>query len=397
MRTIALVPIALLVACADGPPDDGILNAQRLELEVELRIGSINDPDEAFTYFEALEVAPDGRIYTMHEPELLIRIHSPGGQLLGTIGGEGEGPGEFSNLGRMGLTGDTLWVLDYGNYRFNFFNYSGELLGSMRVPVDLGGSPGRRPPRPRGLLADGSIFASPPAFSSEVAAGKMTTQVLVRMTASGEISDTIARYSLLDRSLIITTEEGFGFTTSQPFGDSDIIQISGYQPLIFRLERSAATEFASDSFRVTKRTIEGDTVFSRTYRYTAIPIDPAHVDSILQAIGQRFETIRFASAPTPELAMRLAREAMYLPAYHPPVTELVLGRDGTVWLQREDTGGETVDWLALDPNGDLIGVVAVPARFRVLAADRQHLWGMARDELDVPYIVRYGVRSPPRE
>ena len=35
--------------------------------------------------------------------------------------------------------------------------------------------------------------------------------------------------------------------------------------------------------------------------------------------------------------------------------------------------------------------MAVPKGLSVLAADRRTVWGMEQDELNVPYIVRYGV------
>jgi hypothetical protein len=49
----------------------------------------------------------------------------------------------------------------------------------------------------------------------------------------------------------------------------------------------------------------------------------------------------------------------------------------------------------LSAEGEPVGVVAVPDRLRVFAAERERLWGMEMDDLDVPYLVRYAVR--PRE
>ena len=49
--------------------------------------------------------------------------------------------------------------------------------------------------------------------------------------------------------------------------------------------------------------------------------------------------------------------------------------------------------------GDVYGEIVFPARFGVLNARMTVVWGMVRDELDVPYIVKYSVtpgESPER-
>jgi hypothetical protein len=76
------------------------------------------------------------------------------------------------------------------------------------------------------------------------------------------------------------------------------------------------------------------------------------------------------------------------------VRRLTLGTDGTIWLAREDAGGEQLAWWVLDPNGEPIGTVMLPRGLQVMAADESHVWGAELDELDVPYLVRYGVSRP---
>ena len=80
-----------------------------------------------------------------------------------------------------------------------------------------------------------------------------------------------------------------------------------------------------------------------------------------------------------------------MPPTQPPVTELHIGHDGSIWLRREMTVGAASDWLVLSPEGEVVGTVALPANLKILAAEQGRLWGVETDELDVPYIVRYGV------
>jgi hypothetical protein len=69
---------------------------------------------------------------------------------------------------------------------------------------------------------------------------------------------------------------------------------------------------------------------------------------------------------------------------------MTVGRDGSIWLQRA-VEADSASWLVLDPSGSPHAEVSLPAGFDLLEADRDHVWGQERDELDVPYLVRYRV------
>ena len=70
---------ALSAACHGGEVEQEDSFTTRLSVVEELRIGSPDDPTFAFTWFGGLEVAPDGRIYTMHPQEATIRVHTAAG------------------------------------------------------------------------------------------------------------------------------------------------------------------------------------------------------------------------------------------------------------------------------------------------------------------------------
>src|SRR5690606_42107638 len=107
-------------------------------------------------------------------------------------------------------------------YASTFSSRDGASLHTRGPPPHLGRGGPHAPPRPRGLLSDGSIVASPPAWSQEVAAGRLTHSVLLRMAEDGSTSDTIVRYSLENGTWAITDPDdprGFGSYQSQPLND----------------------------------------------------------------------------------------------------------------------------------------------------------------------------------
>lgn len=192
LRPLVMQVLATSVAAACAAGDAGsALETIRLEAVQELRIGSVDDPSTYFTRFDHLIVAPDGRIYTAHDQEKLIRIHDAEGRLVRAFGREGSGPGEFRRLNALGLLGDTLWVFDSGNTRFSYFTLEGELTGHRLVTIDLGG-PDRNPARPEGHFSDGTIRGEPPAWSAEVVAGRITETPILRVDEKGTPLDTVA-------------------------------------------------------------------------------------------------------------------------------------------------------------------------------------------------------------
>lgn len=393
MRSLHLLLVVPLLACAGGDASRAALEANRLALEPELRIGSIDEPGTILTRVRDLAVAPDGRIYTLHRQEALLRVFDAEGEFVRTIGRRGEGPGEFDGLSSMGIIGDTLWVLDTGTYRFSFFTLDGELIRTLPVPIELG-ERGTivSPPRARGLLSDGSIWGQPPAFSRLIADGSITELPILRIDSTMRPLDTLGIRPYRN-TVWAVQNQGFGSYRSQPFSDTDLVLLSERAPEVVRVERPAASGPEPDGFRVTRLTFDGDTLVSRSYVYSPKPIDDALVERLVESVGESFENIppQISGAPTPARAMEIAREALYRPDYHPPVTDAVLGRDGTIWLRREDVGRDSVDWNILAPDGEPIGVLTAAKRLNVLAVDRWTVWGMERGEMDVPYVVRYGV------
>ena len=76
----------------------------------------------------------------------------------------------------------------------------------------------------------------------------------------------------------------------------------------------------------------------------------------------------------------------------PPVTEAVAGSDGSVWLQREDTGLDELGWDVYSLDGTLVAKISLPRSTTILRASLQDLWVVEPDELNVPFVVHYRVR-----
>ncbi|RMH17878.1 MAG: hypothetical protein D6701_07005, partial [Gemmatimonadetes bacterium] len=169
----------------------------------------------------------------------------------------------------------------------------------------------------------------------------------------------------------------------QPFADQPL---TGFDPrgrLAVAVERR--TDRAEPSFTVSLLRLSGDTVWRRVVPVDGVELTEARIDAWLAREGPD------RSDATPE-ALEAWRSALYRPAYLPPVTAVVLGEDGGLWLRRElIPGADTVRWEVWSPEGRRSAQVTLPATLRVRAVAADRAWGTQRTEAGRYRIVRVEV------
>ena len=92
------------------------------------------------------------------------------------------------------------------------------------------------------------------------------------------------------------------------------------------------------------------------------------------------------------------RRRLFRPAFYPPVEQVRVGHDGTVWLKVRfaDSPVDAGDWLMLSQHGFPMARATIPVTFRLLEVDGRTLYGVEGDPEDVPQIVRYRVTEEGR-
>ena len=104
MRPCLVFVSIVSLACGTESRQRGSFENVTMVASEELRVGSPDDPEAAFTWFRQLEVGSDGTIFTAHPQERQIRVHDASGVFVRTIGRKGEGPGEFDRIGVMAMS-----------------------------------------------------------------------------------------------------------------------------------------------------------------------------------------------------------------------------------------------------------------------------------------------------
>ncbi|MEX2283761.1 MAG: hypothetical protein WEE89_14845 [Gemmatimonadota bacterium] len=291
----------------------------------------------------------------------------------------------FAMLSVLGWLADTLWVFDLRQNRLALISPARTLARTVVAPTSARPIPtdsARIPPFPMiipmATYPDGSFYAGlfisstqvvPAGFKSGVAYGRITADRIVQKIVA------VASESGSNHSV-----RGGGSTASLPFVSSSAQAISqdGSRSAI-----AIPVDAGADSaeVRVTTFDAEGDTIFSRQYQVEGIPIPRAVGDSVIEARASELQQ------RSPELAAAVRREAR-VPKFYPPIEGLLIGRDGTVWVQLPNRNDARA-YLVIDANGGALGTLQFPRTARLAAAQRDRIWLLERDENDVQSIVRY--------
>lgn len=392
-RIPALLLSAFLAGC-ESPGPSGDLSALPVRsAQLELRIGSVDDPEYALTYFRAIETGPGGTMYTLHRMDQEVRVFGSDGTALGSIGGRGDGPGELQNAAAMGWVGDTLWVMDNRGYRFNQYDASGEFLGSFSVPFEFGERGEAGPPRARGLLADGTVHGAVPAFSHLIQDGSLTHDAPVLLGRDGTVLQELPRIRFGRNQWAIydpDDPQAGGLYRPQPFADGPLWSYIPGEQAILVLEREAPTTEEDAVFHLTKLAFEGDTLWTRDYPITPRPIREAVADSILDEVARMMGEREMLGA-TEATARRWAALTLHRPEFRPAVAEMVVAQDKSIWLSLGPDDQGAADWLVLDPSGEPVARTTLPSDADVLLVDPPLVYARGRDELDVPYLLRFRV------
>lgn len=323
-----------------------------------------------------MAVSPHGDIAIGQPNDGHIKLFSTTGAMR-TIGRKGEGPGEFRRVSRVGFKGDTLWAIDLGTARISYFAPGYRYVRSVLEPelkvkgVDMPGIQAVLPSGDLRFYVNFRTGATPPAWAPTDSG----ITILARFSPDGDFRNVLAIFQPDGCSVAKATEKSV-ITRIIPFCARQLsTQFDGTAGV-------AALEVSGRRYKVVSLGAHGDTLFARDFPFAPIPVSRGALDTLAE------QEVRLKKMQSPQT---YANSPKVTPAKtFPPVRELVLGRDGTVWLElRTTTGGHT--WLMLDPKGNPVGTVVLPNEVTMKVAERGTVWGFVTDDDGLKGVVRYRV------
>lgn len=342
----------------------------RMSGEPILSIGALDSegPDQLYRVGGSRRL-DDGRIAVLNTGTAEVRFFDGDGRHLSTIGGHGEGPGEFmSPWAVYPHAGDSLLVLDL--YRaVSVFDSTGSYARRF-VPGEIGGeSQGT----PVGQFAAGTLLMMQYQRQQPGRTGLGRSMVkLVEVDLDGSVVNT------------------FG-----DFEDQEVMYGSGSQYLFGAWAHEAAADSTmwyapGDRFEIREVARDGRTLRLVRLDVPRVPVTQADVDGALDDIRERFR------ADGQEQMMNRMYADVQHPANFPATFDLMVDDVGNLWVQDYKPYHAPADrtWYAFDPDGSYLGSMVVPARFSVYQIGEDFILGRWTDDLDVEYVRMYRLERP---
>jgi len=328
-----------------------------------------------------------GRVYVREGQVAEITVLDSDGSYVRTIGGKGEGPGEFVFIRDMGFAGDTLWLQNWPMLHTSFFDSAGVHL---KTEADHG-PPSVSPQTQRTSipLAGGRGFYIPASGPHDEARVRLPITVGSR---SDEARDTLVfRFDDTNMSIAGVGVWAFSATVTPPIHRIDPegngIVIADWAP--DRPETVTIRRF-DEYGRLTRETAIG-----ATPRPIPSSVKREFIEEGMKKAKGAYESARQSGQEVPGSLRAAVEEGLLLPDYYAPVRSMLVTRAGRIWL-RETTTEDIHEgqWVVLGPNGEAEFRVTAPhgAVFRAIDGDR--VWATRTNELDVPFIVLYELVRP---
>ncbi|MEZ4413652.1 MAG: hypothetical protein R2910_11760 [Gemmatimonadales bacterium] len=363
---------------------------QAWQFKEDLRIESAEDvAGREFGILAGVAVNSRGEIFVLDRSVPNIQHFDSNGSFLGTIGGPGEGPGQFGRMvaGVLVGAGDTLTVPDLGNMRIELFAPDGRFVRSFSLPASPD-TPFLWRTLPQGQLA-GQVNAM--VMPGQAAEGHIN--VVVRLAPDGVVQDTILSFPLdpiLDISQGPTTMKTRVFNSTAAWTTADNGLVAAGMTGEYRL----SVYGADGRLRM---------VFAK--QHEPKPVTEADRDRVTAAFKQAFEA-QMAKIDNEQIRAAMTQMAgnIEFGETYPAFGAVIAGPDGT-WLVRQPiTAAEMAGAVSrlpaieapqappasdvFDADGRFLGTIRFPAGFRLAAVAGGKLYGIETDSLDIPSVIR---------
>lgn len=390
------------VAAAFAPYGTSAQTASRLGYVAEEMV-----PGSVFGRPRVVTVAPDGNVVATFPDtdsgRILIIDRESGYPRPIHVGRVIAGTFPF----RVGWIADTAWATDVGSSTAVLFDSAWNRRGerALELPREDVLTP------LLGVMAlgsEGTILVQttvPPRWSwpGQLPAwtGAMGTQFrspddavqrhpILRASPAQEHPDTVLWLSTRNQALVLTPGAMRQGRTSlvesfQPFGDYPLIAWHTARQQVVLVDRRVANGTTSPAYDVFVISFTGDTLRRSRYHY-----DPMRLTDVMFRNVALEYAGRLADDSTEALA--IAAEGVYRPDWIPPVSRVLMGPEGWIWIRREaPPETDTVAWDILDPSGERVGMIDLSASLDVRAVRGLEAWALRGTEESGPGLWRIRV------
>ena len=339
-----------------------------IEQPALLTIGVL-EGDSAYQFYHVGGAAllADGRIAILDAGSRELRFFASDGRHIGSVGREGEGPGEFrAPFPLVRFAEDSLLVWDQELQRFSVFDDEGALVRVAALDRSV------LNPFLAGVFDDGHVLIGDHRLEVPPYGFAPTIAEFVRYTPAGAFADSVGGYPWMEIGRI--GEADHGMVGGRTFAPRTSTAVRGERFWIGTgAEGSVDVRDRAGALRRIVRWDPGD--------QTVGPEDQAR--NLAERFGDAPPEVRRSFEQVPALER--------FPAYG----ELGADAEGDLWVKAYRRPGQVGPdrWLVFDPEGALIARLETPASMRILEAAADRVLCVVSDEFDVERVALFALRK----
>ena len=299
------------------------------------------DERQWFSYIRGTGRLSDGSIVAIDRATAEVRIYDQTGKHLRTMGRHGEGPGEFEDPFLLWIdAGDTLWVGDYFPWRYNLFTSQGEFVRQVNLtPVFPNSSRGG------GVLDNGYTVNSRSKRARRSDFTVPDTLIVEVHDPDGQLVDVLARLPDRQRGFVSEAPDLGLFPVFQAFAQVDA---SG-STIVLAHGKDTEIQVLDEVFNL-RHVVR----WSEPEReVTGADVD-AYREEYIESRTQ------LASPDWYEGDDAIISDERPVADLFPAISDVMIGRDGRIWVRQYDRPREDRGWLAFGPDGEFFCHLAQP-------------------------------------
>ena len=289
----------------------------------------------------------DGHLYVSDATARSIVVLDTSGVLIRSLGGPGEGPGEFTGVVKLGIgPGDTVHAFDYGQWRQSTFMASGELVSTTPFPpsAEIGQIPELT------FDATGRLYHLSYAGFAESLMEALGGRGGVR--ARGEVA--LTRWKVDEGDWAVLTQ----VPSIEVFFQGGLVDAPfGRRPLWAPDGQGGVWYADSGEYTLTKYSGSGE---------IECVVEVQYAPPVVSAEDRRayYEAADMTGVDEARLArVRENRRSMDVPDAQPALRRLIVTDSGWIWIQPNTPPieGEGLEgWHVLSPGGSPIATALLP-------------------------------------
>lgn len=355
--------------CSAGAPTSYALSELKDSTVASLLLrNEIGPLQPSFGFITDIAVDSAGRTFVADAMNSAVRVFDPAGDAIGSLGGGGEGPGEFRALNGVTAHSDTISMFDPSLWRLTQFSAGGDSVNIFSPPQLL-----QSGQIPEVHLAGPAVYyLAFPNFAQEIMnamssgrrAALRTSTEIVRWQAGKEEWETLLQVPGIE--VVIVSGSG---PRDLPWGRRPLWDVG-----------ADGTFWYADSGtpHFTRYDSSGEKLCE--FRINAPEIELSD--------AQRREFYDAVNATTDDenrlRQLRAQRENIPLPDTKPVLDRLMVSAEGNLWVHftSEKENAPQQRWYVFDSEGRYEGSYAMPVDLDLKAVTAGAIYGISRDPLD---------------